>query len=170
MMHRLTTALGLMAGLMAAGQAAAQSGVRTEAPEPWMPAGELHFLALQDGETGWFADPNSVENIGHAAQARVLVVEGGTRRILEGQIRYSWHAIAVDCDTREWVTTSQDAYDPDGVWLAGYTRPVAPPRTPAVDHEQRLVAYMCEGEIPGDLRTAPSTAAAIQGVLDAVRR
>ena len=169
MKQPLRIAFGLMAGLMLAGQAAAPSGIRTEAPEPWTPQGDLHFLALQYGETGWFADSGSVSRDGDAAEARVLVVESEMRRIFEGRIRHSWHVVSVDCGTREWVTTAQDAYGPDGAWLAGYTVPVSSPRAPAVDHEQRMIAYLCEGERPADFRAEPTTAAAIASVLEAVR-
>lgn len=170
MTHAIRALCGLAAGLAVAGTAAAQSGVRTEAPEPWTPQGELHFLALAFGEMGWFADPASVSRDGDRIEARMLVVEGRMRGIPEGRIRHSWHVISADCGTREWVTTTQDAYGPDGAWLAGYTRPVSRPRPPTVEHERRMLAYLCEGERPADFRAEPTAAAAIQSVPIAEQR
>lgn len=161
-------ALGVAAAL-AAGQVQAQPSVRAEAPAPWTPRGELHFLALPYGDTGWFVDPASVSRDGQAVEARLLVVEGATRRIHEGRVRHSWHVVRADCAARQWATLAQDAYDADGVWLAGYTGPLTPPSAPTVDHEHRMMAYLCQDARPADLRAEPTTAAAIQSVLDAVQ-
>lgn len=140
---------------------------RTEAPEPWRPAQGLHFLAVTPWWDGLFVDPASIRRLDGRVEVRALTVGGEVRRSAEGDIRWTWARLDVDCSGRVWETREFDAYDTDGNWLAGFTGPVLRPNTVDTPAEEAVLAYVCDGTRPAQFQIVPDLARAVAGMIQA---
>ena len=141
--------------------------LRTEAPEPWQPAGVLHFLALTPYSEGLFVDPDSIRRSDGRVEVRALTVTGQVRRLLEGDVRWTWSRLDIDCAGRAWETLELDAYDSDGTWLSGLAGPVLPVNPVDVPSEEALLAYACDGYRPADFQIVPDQARAVAAIIQA---
>jgi hypothetical protein len=150
-----------------ANPAPARGENRTGAPEPYRPSGALHFLAVTPWWDGLFVDPDSIRRPDGRVEVRLLTVGGEVRRIVEGDIRWTWARLDVDCAGRAWETREFDAYGTDGNWLAGFTGPVF--RTNPVDTpgEEAVLAYVCDGTRPAQFQIVPDQARAVVGIVQA---
>jgi len=73
---------------------------RTEAPKAWRPAAGLHFLAVTPWWDGLFVDPASIRRSDGRVEVRAQTVGGEVRRIAEGDTRWTWARLDVDCSGR----------------------------------------------------------------------
>ncbi len=140
---------------------------RTVAPDPYQPAGPLHYLALTPWWDATFVDPASIQRSDGRVEARVLTVGGQVRRIIEGDIRWTWARLDVDCVGRAWDTREFDAYDTDGNWLAGFTGPVLGSNTVDIPSEEALLAYVCGGTRPVEFQIVPDLTRAVAVMIQA---
>jgi hypothetical protein len=171
----LRSAAALIAAALSLTPAAAQDAEpaptrgynRTEAPEPWRPAGPLHFLGLTAFDEGQFADPASLRRSDGRVEVRMLTVGGQIRHVAEGEIRWTWARLDVDCAGRAWETLEFDAYDTDGTWLAGFAGPILDSNPVNVPSEEALLAYVCDGTRPADFQIVPDQARAVAGIIQA---
>lgn len=151
------------------GDAQVRGQSRTEAPEPWRPAGPLHFLGLFALGDGWFADPGAVRLTDGRAEVRLLTVNGRVRQVAEGDIRWTWSRVDIDCAGRTWETQEYDAYDTAGTWLAGFTGSTILGTNPVdVPSEEAVLAYACDGTRPAAFQSVPDQASAVAGIIQAV--
>lgn len=141
--------------------------LRTEAPEPYRAAGALHFLGLTPFVEGLFVDPDSIRRSDGRVEVRLLTVSGEVRRITEGDVRWTWARLDVDCAGRAWDTLELDAYDSVGTWLSGFAGPVLRTHSAAVPSDETLLAYVCDGTRPDGFQIAPDQARAIAGIVQA---
>lgn len=164
-------ATGLALSPAATAQEAEEPGpvryLRTEAPEPYRPAGVLHFLGLTPHVEGLFVDPASIQRADGRVAVRALTVGSQVRRITEGDVRWTWARLDVDCGGRAWDTLELDAYAADGTWLSGFAGPVLGPNPVEVASEEALLAYVCDGTRPADFQIAPDQARAVAGIIQA---
>ena len=174
-MPRSAAAAALIAAALALTPAAAQEAeepgpvryLRTEAPEPYRPAGVLHFLGLTPHVEGLFVDPDSIQRADGRVEVRALTVGSQVRRITEGDVRWTWARLDVDCAGRAWETLELDAYAADGTWLSGFAGPVLRTNPVEVASEEALLAYVCDGTRPADFQIAPDQARAVAGIIQA---
>ncbi len=140
---------------------------RAEAPEPRRPAGPIHFLGLTTFNEGMFADPESIRRADGHAEVWMLTVGAQLRHVAEGDIRWTWGRLDIDCDGRAWETLEYDAYDTEGVWLAGFAGPLL--ETNPVDYpaEEVILAYACDGTRPADFQVVQDQASAVAGIMRA---
>ena len=142
---------------------------RTEAPAPWRPAGPLHFLGLFPLGDGHFVDPDSIRHTDGRAELRLLTVNGRVRQVAEGDIRWTWSRVDIDCAGRTWETLEYDAYDTAGTWLAGFTGSTMLGTNPVdVPSEEAVLAYACDGTRPAAFQAVPDQAIAVAGIMGAV--
>ena len=171
MLRSAAAAAALIAASLVLAPAAAQETeprhIRTEAPDPWRPAGVLHFLALTPLDEGVFVDPDSIRRSDGRVEARMLTVGGQVRQVAEGDIRWTWTRVDVDCAGRAWETLELDAYNTEGTWLAGFTGPVLGTNPVDVPSEEAVLAYLCDGARPAGFQIAPDQAAAVAGIMRA---
>lgn len=140
---------------------------RIEAPEPWRPAGPLHFLGLFPLGDGWFADPDSVRRTDGRAEVRLLTVNGRIRHVAEGDVRWTWSRVDIDCVGRAWETLEYDAYDTAGTWLAGFTGSFSGTNPVDAPSEEVILAYACDGTRPAAFQSVPDQAVAVAGITQA---
>jgi len=150
-----------------AGGTLARAGSRTEAPEPWRPAGPLHFLGLFPLGDGWFADPDSIRRVDDRAEVRLLTVNGRVRQVAEGDIRWTWSRVDIDCAGRTWETLEYDAYDTSNTWLAGFTGSIPGTNPVDVPSEEAVMAYACDGTRPTAFQSVPDQVVAVAGIMGA---
>lgn len=140
---------------------------RTEAPDSYRPAGPLGFLGVTPLQQGWFVDPDSIQLDGGKAKVWLLTVYGQVRQVAEGDIRWTWSFLDIDCTGRSWETLKYDAYDSTGKWLAGFTGPTPDANSVVTPHDEALRAHVCDGTQPEGFQTVLDQTSAVAGITQA---
>lgn len=148
-------------------QAPARGYFRAEAPDSYRPAGRLGFLGVTSFQQGWFVDPDSIQLAGGRAQVWLLTVYGQVHQVAEGDTRWTWSFLDIDCTGRSWETLKYDAYDSAGKWLTGFTGPTPDPHAVATPHEEALRAHVCDGTLPEGFQIVLDQASAVAGITQA---
>lgn len=141
--------------------------VRKAAPEPYVLAGPLHFIGLGVYDVGIFADPASIKKQGDAVEARVLTIQGKMWYVAEGDIKWQWDTLKVDCAGRVWDAVITDYYGADGSWVIGYAAQMQLTVKVEFPYQEALLGYLCTGVRPVAFQEVATLEMAVAGITNA---